>query len=91
MPRKKSIAIEAEKLINGPRRSSYGAIEKSGAEFARMISLVLSDELNGVEITSHKAMLVMVGLKLLREKNKPKRDNRVDLIGYTLLADKLTT
>lgn len=88
MSRKKSIALEADKLIHGPRRKSYGPIKESGKNLAKLWSALLSKKLKG-DITPSETMLMMAGLKLLRESNKHQRDNLTDLCGYALLAEEL--
>lgn len=84
-----SITQEAEEIINGPRRESYGPIEESAINLANIWNSLLAKKLKE-PITPRETMLMMAGLKLLRDMNQDKRDNRVDLIGYTLLADKLS-
>jgi len=38
-------------------------------------------------VTGKEVALCMAALKLCREAHKPKRDNRVDLVGFALIAD----
>lgn len=38
-------------------------------------------------ITPKDVAMMMIFFKLVRETNKPKKDNRIDLVGYTVLAD----
>jgi len=83
-----SIAQEADKIINGPRRSSYGPIEESAKNISDLWSIFLRKKLKS-PITPKEAMLMMDGLKTLRELNNHQRDNLVDKVGYTLLAEKV--
>lgn len=80
----KSILLEAEEIINGPRRDSYGPVEESFQRVAAVWSAVLK-----TTITPHQVALCMIGLKLCREANKPARDNLVDICGYAGLAEKV--
>jgi hypothetical protein len=79
-----SVAQEADHVINGPRRQAYGPVEDSFNRIASIWSGVL-----GITITGEQVSLCMIGLKLYRESNAHQRDNLVDLVGYTLLLDKL--
>lgn len=79
-----SILQEAERIINGPRRDSYGDARESFQRIADVWSAVLK-----TKVTPHQVALCMIGLKLCREANKPARDNRVDMCGYADLADKI--
>lgn len=85
-----SIAAEADRIINGERREAYGPIEESSLDLAAIWTVILRKKLK-TSIEPREVMLMMVGLKLQRESNSEKRDNRTDLIGYILLADKLST
>ena len=79
-----TIAEEADKIINGDRRASYGPVNASFEQTAKIWSGIL-----GTDITPQEVALCMIGLKLQRESFAHKRDNLVDLIGYTLLLEKL--
>lgn len=80
-----SVAQKAEELINGPRREAYGPVEESFQRIAQIWSGVL-----GIPVTPQQVALLMIGLKLHRESNSHSEDNLVDLVGYTLLLEKLT-
>lgn len=82
-----SVGVEAERIINGPRRDAYGPVEESFQKIATGWSLIL-----GVEVTPQQVALMMVVMKVLRETGgQHHRDNLVDIIGYTLLLEKLTS
>lgn len=83
-----SVCAEADRIINGERRSAYGPVEESFVALAEAYSVVLRKKLKE-PLTAHDAALLGVALKLVRESNAPKRDNRVDLCGYASLADKV--
>ncbi|MEI6580836.1 MAG: DUF6378 domain-containing protein [bacterium] len=80
----KTILEEAEQIINGDRRSAYGSVEKSFRQSAKIWSGILD-----TNISPQQVALCMIGLKLQRESYSHKRDNLVDIIGYTLLNEKL--
>ena len=80
----KSILEEASEIIKGDRREAYGPVEQSFKESAAIWSVVLK-----TPVTPQQVALCMIGLKLQREANSAKRDNRTDLLGYTLLLDQL--
>ena len=80
----KTITQEAEEIINGERREAYGSVNESFTNTAKIWSGIL-----GFDITPEKVSLCMIGLKLQRESNRHKRDNLVDIIGYSLLSEKL--
>lgn len=77
-----SILQEAERIINEPRRDSYGDAKESFQRIADVWGAVLK-----TEVTPHQVALCMIGLKLCREVGKPHRDNLVDIAGYAALAE----
>lgn len=79
-----SIAAEAERLVTGDRREAYGEVRESFAAVAASWSGILRSKVKPEQVCQ-----CMIALKLHREANRPKRDNRVDIIGYALLAEKL--
>lgn len=80
----KTINQTAAAIVSGPRRKSYGDAKASFERIARSWSDILRSP-----VTSRQVALCMVALKVLRDSNKPKRDNLVDIAGYAELADKL--
>jgi hypothetical protein len=80
--RMESVLQEAERLINGDRRASYGHPLDEYERLAAFISIALADNLNE-PITAEQAMLLMVLLKLNRHISDPQhRDSLVDAAGY---------
>jgi hypothetical protein len=74
----------ANEIINGPRRDSYGPVEKSFVNIAQVWSILLK-----VYVSPLQVSMCMIALKLLREANKHSDDNLVDICGYTALAEKV--
>lgn len=79
-----SILQEAEQIINGPRRDSYGDASKSFEKIARWWTDIV-----GAPVSASQVAQCMIAFKLIREVNKPGRDNRIDICGYTALLDSL--
>jgi hypothetical protein len=72
-----TILEEAQRLVHGDRGSAYGHPYDDFSRTAKIWSAIL-----GYDVTPAEVSLCMVGLKISREVNKPKRDNRVDGAGY---------
>lgn len=77
-----SIFQEAEQIIHGERRAEYGSVTDSFAKVAKIWSAITK-----TEITPAQVGLMMIALKLVRESNKHKRDNLVDIMGYAGLLE----
>lgn len=78
------ILQEAAEILKGDRREAYGGVHQSFSNLARMWSLIL-----GHEVAPSQVCLCMIGLKITRELNSHKRDNLVDLAGYSKLLSML--
>lgn len=80
-----TIAEEAHNIIYGDRESTYGEPDKNLKVIAGLWSAYL-----GTEITATQVCDLMVLLKVARLKNSPgHRDSKVDIVGYTLLKDRI--
>lgn len=78
-----SILEEAQSLVHGNRGDAYGHPLDDFSKSALIMNAVLYDKLKpGCEIVAEDVPLIMQGVKISRETNKPKRDNRVDGAGY---------
>jgi len=76
---------EAYKIINGERRDQYGDVEDSFELIADYWSTYLEAKIEPKDVA-----MMMVLLKIAREKNQHKHDNAVDALGYlAIYADKL--
>lgn len=71
--------LEAQSLVNGARNADYGHPLDDFSRTAQIWGAIL-----GIYITAEQVSLCMIGLKLSREVNKPKRDNIVDAHGYLM-------
>lgn len=76
-----SILEEAQRLIHGARREKYGHPLDDYGRTAALINAEFSDKLKE-PFTPEEAMIIMVLVKLSRQRNQPQRDNLVDAAGY---------
>lgn len=81
-----SILEEAQRLTHGTRNVDYGHPLDDYTRTAGIVSAMLAHKLMS-PLTAHEMALVMVCVKLSREQNAPKRDNRTDGAGYFWVAD----
>lgn len=72
-----SILEEAHHLVHGNRGDDYGHPLDDFTKTALIWSAIF-----GINVKPEQVPLAMVGVKISREVNKPKRDNRVDGAGY---------
>lgn len=79
-----SILQEAQDIVNGARQDMYGSPEDSFDVIAGLWSSYLEHP-----ITPQDATMMMILLKVARQKRKPKRDNLVDLAGYAECAQRV--
>ena len=78
-----TILQEAQRLVHGDRNAAYGHpvddMDRSGA----MVTAILGEMLKpGCEVKAEQMCLIMQAVKISRETNRPKRDNRTDGAGY---------
>lgn len=78
-----SVLDEARALVDGSRQDDYGDPVECMEKWAQCLVILF-----GWDADAHKASLAMTVLKIVRETNRPKRDNRVDGIGYLDIADR---
>lgn len=78
-----SVLQEAQKLVHGSRQKSYGHPFDDFSRTAAIWTAIFRDILKSkAVVTPEQVALCMVGVKISRECNAPKRDNRVDGAGY---------
>lgn len=77
-----SVTAEADRLVSGDRGADYGRPIDDFSKTAVLWGVIL-----GVEVTPEQVALCMAMVKVSRQLNKHKRDNLVDLCGYTKCLD----
>lgn len=77
-----SILETAESLVKGERGKNYG---HPMVDFSRIAKLW--GALKDVHFTPSDVAKFMIAVKLSRETNRPKKDNRIDIAGYALTLD----
>lgn len=92
-PDPESILEEAQRLVHGDRGEDYGHPIHDFARTGRLWSpllrewAILAADDEDLPVPPELVGLCMVGVKLSREINRPKRDNRVDGAGYFETVD----
>jgi hypothetical protein len=83
-----SILEEALKLSGENRQRDYGHPLTNHERIADVWNVVLGPLLkDGARISPEQVVWCMIGVKLAREVNTPKRDNAVDVVGYANCLD----
>jgi len=77
-----SVCAEADRIVSSDRGNDYGRPIDDFSKTAVLWGVIL-----GIEITPEQVAMCMAQVKVSRELNKHKRDNLVDLIGYTKCLD----
>lgn len=78
-----TILEEATRLVHGARGEDYGHPLDDFTKTGLIWTAVLTEKLKPeVQVEAEDVALCMVGVKISREVNRPKRDNRVDGCGY---------
>lgn len=87
-----TILEEAQRHVYGDRQGDYGHPREDFTRTAIMWTGLLHHKLaDGAHLEPEDIARCMVAVKLSRDVNKPKRDNRVDGAGYFLCLDRLET
>lgn len=73
----KTILEEAQELVHGNRQDDYDHPFYNFSRIAKIWEGIFE-----ISVTPEQVALAMIGVKISREINKPKRDNRVDGAGY---------
>lgn len=74
----------AQRLVNGTRQADYGHPVDDFDRTAQFWTAIF-----GVPVTGEQVAMAMVCVKLSREINRPKQDNRTDAAGYIETLDKV--
>lgn len=83
-----TVAYEAQSIVLGARRYDYGHPLDNFLHIARLWNATFGHKLKeGEALDVRDIAMAMAQVKIAREYNAPKRDNRVDIIGYTLAYD----
>lgn len=83
-----SVCAEADRIVSGDRRNSYGTPYQNFTDTAALWTVMLRKKLApGMSVDAVDVALCMTQIKLAREAHLPKRDNRVDGCGYLKCAD----
>ncbi len=89
-----SILEEALQVSGENRQRDYGHPRTNHERIAAIWNVVLGPQLTK-PITPEQVVWCMIGVKLAREVNSPKRDNALDVAGYVncldLIQQKLAT
>lgn len=75
---------EAQRIVSGDRQTNYGKAEDSLGRIAALWSVWLCQDISDTDVA-----MMMVLLKVAREKHSHKQDNLVDICGYAALADRI--
>lgn len=87
-----SIALEAHDAVYGDRQADYGHPREDFTRTAILWTGLLQHLLaEGAYIEASDIGRCMIAVKLSRDVNAPKRDNRVDMAGYAITLDRLET
>jgi hypothetical protein len=78
-----TILQEAQRLVHGDRGAAYGHPIEDYTRTGRMWGAILGTP----DIDPRVCCLMMAAVKISRETNAPRRDNRTDLAGYAECAD----
>lgn len=85
-----SVLSEADVLVSGDRRGTYGHPLQNFSTIAEIATPMLRVRGTlglGQKLTAQDIALIMIAVKLGRESFKPKRDNLVDAAGYIKCLD----
>jgi hypothetical protein len=78
-----TILQEAQRLVHGDRGQDYGHPIEDFTRTGRIMGAILGIP----DVPPEKVALCMIAVKISREVNRDKRDNRVDMAGYAETLD----
>ena len=82
-PNRTSVLHDALGSVDGDRQAMYGDPVEHAEKVAAAWRTIF-----GWDVDGHRFALAMDVLKVIRENNRPKRDNRVDGPGWWEIADR---
>lgn len=80
---KETICQEAERLVSSDRQDQYGHPSENFLDISKGWNVIAET----TTITPERVGLMMMWLKICREKHKTKRDNLVDICGFAKTID----
>lgn len=83
------VIAEAVWVTSSERGIDYDAPEDNFARIAAVWNMLLDEKLEFGYITEGDVARMMIAVKLVRDAHTPKRDNRVDLVGYTRCLERV--
>lgn len=83
-----TVCAEADRLVSGDRRSTYGHPYDNFTDTAALWTVMLREKLQpGYSVDAVDVALCMTQVKMAREAHHAKRDNVVDACGYLKCLD----
>lgn len=79
---------EAQRLTHGPRQADYSHPFDDYTRTAELVNAALRHKLR-VNLDPEDVTIIMCLVKISRQMHKPKRDNMVDLAGYSWCTDEI--
>ena len=80
---KETILEEAIRITGGDRMTTYGKPTADFERIAGMWNILFGGKGNGQQFKPSDVAIAMCCVKLSRQSHKPKRDNWVDMAGYS--------
>ncbi len=78
-----TICQEADRIVDVDRQAQYGHPLDNFGQTSEMVTALLRGKLKpGAVVSPEEVGLIQILVKVSRESNYPKRDNRVDIAGY---------
>jgi hypothetical protein len=84
--RHKNVATTAIELVHGDRNQDYGHPEDNHGRTQRLWNAYLKDKLSA-PLSMRDVCMLNVLQKVSRDANRPKSDNLVDIVGWSLNAE----
>ena len=84
----KSILDIAKEITHGDRQAAYGPPDQDFRRTADMLNALFADMLkDGVKFEPQHVAMMMILIKLSRQRHQQKQDNWVDIAGYAHCGD----
>lgn len=93
-PNDESILDEAARILAGDRAAAYGdpttMCQRIADLWRPILETAVTAKAGALALEPRHVALCLLQLKVAREVNAPKRDNRVDMAGYAAILDRVT-